>query len=154
MDIEIVQFPLTRIAVIEHFGAPELEENSVNRLIAWRKEQGFFDTKKYRSYGIHYTNPNQVASEQHHVDFAISVDAPIETNSYGVINKIIPALRCAKARDIGSRANNKAIIYLLENWLPQSGEQLGNFPPIFHYINVDPTVSEEKMITDVYLPLK
>lgn len=154
MDIEIVQFPLTRIAVIEHFGAPELEENSVNRLIAWRKEQGLFDTKKYRSYGIHYTNPNQVASGQHHVDFAISVDALIETNSYGVINKIIPALRCAKARDIGSRANNKAIIYLLENWLPQSSEQLGNFPPIFHYINVDPTVSEEEMITDVYLPLK
>lgn len=154
MDIEIVQFPLTRVAVIEHFGAPELEENSVNRLIAWRKEQGLFDIKKYRSYGIHYTNPNQVAPEQHHVDFAISVDAPIETNSYGVINKIIPALRCAKARDIGSRANNKAIIYLLENWLPQSDEQLGNFPPIFHYINVDPTVSEEKMITDVYLPLK
>lgn len=67
--------------------------------------------------------------------------------------KPFPRLRCAKVRDIGSRDNNQAIIYLLEQWLPQSREKIGYYPPIFHYINVGLTVPPSKMITDVYLPL-
>ncbi len=70
-----------------------------------------------------------------------------------MINKTIPQLRCTKARDIGSRYHNQAIIYLLKQWLPHSGEKLGDFPPIFHYVNVGPTIKLEQMITDVYLPL-
>ena len=29
---------------------------------------------------------------------------------------------CARARDGGSRSNNRAAVYLYEKWLPQSGE--------------------------------
>ena len=76
-------------------------------------------------------------------------------NAYGIENKIIPERRCARARDIGSRSNNnKAAVYLYDQWLPQSGESLGDFPIFFHYVNVGPNVQEDEMITDVYLPLK
>ena len=152
MKVEIVLFPMTYLAIIEHYGAPELEHKSVNKLIKWRQENQLLDDKN-RSFGIHYTNPKTTPPEKHHVDFGISVDEPITKNIYGVINKTIPQLRCAKARDIGSRYHNQAIIYLLEKWLPNSGENLGDFPPIFHYVNVGPTVKSEQMITDVYLPL-
>jgi AraC family transcriptional regulator len=67
---------------------------------------------------------------------------------------VIPSNRCALARDVGSRHNNKAAVYLYEEWLPRSGEALGDFPIFFHYVNVGPNVLEEEMITDVYLPLK
>ncbi|WP_143425834.1 GyrI-like domain-containing protein [Gilliamella sp. wkB171] len=67
--------------------------------------------------------------------------------------KPFPRLRCAKVRDIGSPDNNQAIIYLLEQWLPQSKAKIGSYPPIFHYINVGLTVPASEMITDVYLPL-
>ncbi len=67
---------------------------------------------------------------------------------------MIPHCRCARARDIGSRSNNRAAAYLYEEWLPQSGESLGDFPMIFHYVNVGPDVKEEETITDVYMPLK
>ena len=70
-----------------------------------------------------------------------------------MINKTIPQFRCAKARNIGSRYHNQAIIYLLEKWLPNSSENLGDFLPSFHYVNVGPIVKSEQMITDVYLPL-
>lgn len=154
MDVEIVLFPLTLIAAIEHFGSPLLEGQTVKKLIKWRQENNFLDSEKYQSYGIHYTNPLTTPIEHHHVDFAISVNQPIAKNSYGIINKTIPPLRCAKCRDIGSRNNNKAIIYLLEEWLPYSGEKIGDFPPIFHYVNVGIDISPKQMITDVYLPLK
>lgn len=154
MLVKIVQFPLTKVAAIEHFGPSETECESVAKLIHWRKENGYLNQQKYQCYGIHYTNPKSVAPELHHVDFCISMDDPVLTNNYGVMAKTIPALRCAKVRDIGSRSNNKAIIYLLETWLPNSNEEMGVFAPIFHYVNVGSNLCESEMITDVYLPLK
>jgi len=35
MEVEIVLFPMTYLAIIEHYGAPELEHESVNKLIKW-----------------------------------------------------------------------------------------------------------------------
>jgi len=78
----------------------------------------------------------------------------VEPNPFGIVSKVIPRNRCALARDIGSRYNNKAAVYLYEEWLPQSGEMPGDFPIFFHYVNVGPNLREGEMITDVYLPLK
>lgn len=154
MDVQIVIFPETRVAAIEHFGSPTLEHDTVQKLIAWKIQQRLLDPLKYRSYGIHYTDPRTTQPSDHHVDFCLSIEHEVEPNSFGIINKLIPRKRCAIARDIGSRHNNQAAVYLYEKWLPQSGEVPGNFPIFFHYLNVGPDVREEEMITDVYLPLK
>jgi AraC family transcriptional regulator len=153
MDVQIVVFLETNVAAIEHFGSPDLEHDTVRKLIAWKLEQRLLDPVKYRSYGIHYTGPRTTRPSDHHVDFCLSIESAVGPNSFGIINKIIPRNRCALARDIGSRYNNKAAIHL-EKWLPQSGERPGNFPIFFHYVNVGPNVREEEMITDVYLPLR
>lgn len=154
MDVQIIHFPETKIAAIEHFGSPALEHDTVRKLIAWKIENRLMDPLKYRSYGIHFTNPHTTPAQDHHVEFCLSVDFEIEKNTYSIVNKVIPGTRCAVARDIGSRANNKAVVYLMEKWLPQSGESLGDFPVFFHYVNVGPNVQPEEMVTDVYLPLK
>jgi AraC family transcriptional regulator len=154
MNIQIVAFPETKVAAIEHFGSPRLEHDTVRKLIAWKIEQRLLDPLKYRSYGVHHTDPRITQPSDHHVDFCLSIDQEVAPNSIGIINKVIPNNRCALARDIGSRYNNKAAVYLYEQWLPHSGEFVGNFPIFFHYVNVGPNVREEEMITDVYLPLK
>ena len=43
---------------------------------------------------------------------------------------------------------------LYASWLPQSGEQLRDFPVFFHYIKRMPAVQEHEQVTDVYLPLR
>jgi AraC family transcriptional regulator len=154
MNVEIILFPLTMLACVEHLGSPALEHETAKRLLAWKLEHRLMDPMKYRHYGVHYTDPRITPPSQHRVDFCISFDGNIEENPYGVITKIIPANRCARARDIGSRYNNKAALFLQENWLPQSRELAGSFPMFFHYVNVGPNVKEDDMITDVYLPLK
>jgi AraC family transcriptional regulator len=154
MEVQIVIFPETRVAAISHYGSPALEHDTVRKLIAWKLEQSLLDPSKYRSYGVHYTDPRTTEASDHHVDFCLSVESAVGPNPYGIVNKAIPRNRCALARDIGSRYNNKAAVYLYEKWLPQSGELLGNFPIFFHYVNVGPNVREEEMITDVYLPLR
>jgi AraC family transcriptional regulator len=154
MDVQIVVFPETRVAAIEHFGSPALEHDTVRKLIAWKLEQRLRDPLKYRHYGIHYTDPRTARPSDHHVEFCLSIDRDVGPNSMGIVDRIIPQNRCALARDIGSRYDNKAAVYLYEHWLPHSGESRGDFPIFFHYVNVGPDVREADMITDVYLPLK
>ena len=154
MDVEIVDFPETKVAAIEHCGPPSQEHDTVRKLVAWKLEHRLTDPAKYRSYGVHYTDPRTTHPSKHRVDFCLSVEHDVVPNSFGITNKVIPRNRCARARDIGSRSNNQAAVYLGEIWLPQSGESLGHFPIFFHYVNVGPNVREEEMITDVYLPLK
>ncbi len=49
---------------------------------------------------------------------------------------------------------DKAVVYLYEKWPPGSGEAPGGFPIFFHDVSIGPGVREEKMVTDVYLPLE
>jgi len=153
MDVQIVEFPETKVAAIEHLGPPALEHETVRKLIAWKLENRLLDPLRYRSYGIHYTDPRITPPFEHRVEFCISVEEDVGPNPFGITTKMIPRCRCARARDIGSRFNNQAAVYVGEIWLPESGETLGDFPIFFHYVNVGPDVREEEMITDVYLPL-
>jgi len=154
MDVEIIIFPETKVAVIEHRGSPTLEHETARKLIAWKLENKLLDPAKYRSYGIHYTDPHTIPPSEHRVDFCLSIENDVAPNAYGIETRIIPGLRCARARDIGSRYDHQVVAYLFKTWLPQSGESAGDFPIFFHYVNVGPNVKEEEMITDVYLPLK
>ena len=154
MNVNILIFPETKVAAIEHHGSPALEHDTARKLIAWKIEHRLLDQSKYRSYGVHYTDPLTTPASKHRVDFCLSFGEEVAPNPYGILTKVIPSRRCAFARDVGSRSNNKAAVYLYETWLPQSGESPGDFPIFFHYVNVGPNVREEEMITDVYLPLK
>ena len=153
MNVEIVNFPETKVAVIEHHGSPELEQESVKKLIAWRIENKLPRSDAHRNYGIHYNDPRKVRASEYRVDLCISVAEDIAANSSGVLNKTIPALRCAKVRHFGSRENVGAAHCLYEKWLPQSNEKLAEYPLFFHYVNVGPQVQESEMVTDVYLPI-
>jgi AraC family transcriptional regulator len=153
MDVEIVMFPETKIAVVEHCGSPSLEHESVYKLIKWRKENKVPASALHRSYGIHYNDPTKVLPSNYRVDLGVSIIDEVTENSYGVVAKVIPALRCAKLRHLGSRENVIAAKVLYEQWLPNSNEKLAKFPIFFHYVNVGPHISASEMITDVYLPI-
>ena len=153
MDVQIVVLPETKVAAIEHRGPPHLEHETAKKLVAWRQRHGL-SRDRHRSYGVHYTDPYTTPPADHRVDFCLSVDFDVPPNPEGVIGKVIPGGRCALARHLGSRAHNSAAVFLYRDWLPRSGETLGDFPIFFHYVNVGPEVRDDEMVTDVYLPLK
>ena len=152
-EVRIVTFPETRVAAITHIGPPALEHQTVGRLIQWKLEHRLLDPARYRTYGIHYTDPRTTPSAQHRVDFCLSIEAGVDGNALGIVETTIPANRCALARDIGSRHDNRTAVWLYEDWLPRSGERAGGYPIFFHYVNVGPGLRAEELITDVYLPL-
>ena len=153
MHVTIVTFPQTKVAAISHVGSPSQEHDTARKLIAWKIENRLLDPSKNRSYGLHYVDTNAPDPSKYRVDFCLSLDGPVPANSSGIVETTIPSLKCALARDIGSRTNNQAAKHLYEVWLPASGEQLSGHPLIFHYVNVGLNVQAYEAITDVYMPL-
>jgi AraC family transcriptional regulator len=151
-NVEIVEFPRTRVAAVEYQGAPEQEYSAVMKLVAWRRENGVRPDQG-KTIGIHYSDPASTKPEDYRLDVCVTFDGAIAPNSHGVIAKEIPGGRCARIRHHGSREYIPEAEYIYREWLPQSGERLRDFPPFFHYVNVGPDVKDEDMITDVYMPI-
>ena len=155
MDVKIVNFTKTSIATLEHCGPSGHLNETVRAFIDWRRETGLSPVQTSRTFGIPYGNPATVPPEEFRFDACGEVAALVPDNAQGVRNKIIPAGRCAVVRHLGSPDNIDETIYpLYRDWLPNSGEELRDFPLFFHYLSVYPETPEHAWQTDVYLPLK
>ena len=155
MKVNIIDFEETKIAVLEHRGAPELVNDSARRFIHWRKESGLSPVKTSKTFGIAYDDPEATPPENFRFDIGGSVAAPVPENPQGVVNKVIPGGRCAVVRHFGSHDRiGESAIYLYREWLPKSGEDLRDFPIFFHYLNLIPETPEHDLVTDIHLPLK
>jgi len=155
MDVKIVEFVEIKIAKIEHRGAPERVNNTALKFIEWRKTSGLSPVNSSQTYGIAYDDPETTEPDNFRFDICGSVIKDIsEDNTQGVVNGIIPAGRCAVVRHLGSHDRlGESAYYLYRDWLPGSGEELRDFPMLFHYLNLFPEVAEHELETDVYLPL-
>lgn len=155
MQVEIIDFPHTPIAVLEHLGSPDRVNDSVLTFIEWRKQSGLSPVTTSQSFGLVYSDPNQTPDEEFRFDICGSVKQPVPENPQGVINKSIPAGRCAMVEHKGSHSTLENSIYpLYSDWLPESGEQLRDFPLFFCYRNFFPDVAEHELITEIYLPIQ
>jgi AraC family transcriptional regulator len=155
VQVEIVEFETTLIAVREHCGPVEKVNDSVALFIAWRMESGLSPKQASRSFGIAYDNPDTAEPALFRFDIGGEVTAEVPPNPQGVVTKTIAGGRCARVRHLGSHQRLGESIYpLYRDWLPQSGEELRDFPLYFHYINLLPDTPEGELVTDIYLPLK
>jgi AraC family transcriptional regulator len=158
MEPKIVTLPETRIAVLEHRGAPQELMKSVQRFIEWRKSCDVSPNATSRTYGIAYDDPDATEPAAFRFDICGSISdsyGALPKNDFGIIEKSIPKGRYVVARHLGSTdVIGKTVYALYGEWIPKSGEELRDFPCFFHYIDRMPTVSEHEQVTDVYLPLK
>lgn len=155
MDVRIVDFKETKIAVLEHRGPVDLLNNSVATFIEWRKSGNYSPVGSSLTIGIVYDNPDATEPDKFRFDICGSVTSEVPANPQGVINKVIPGGRCAVVRHFGAHERIGETIYpLYRDWLPQSGEELRDFPLYFHYLNLFPETPECDLKTDVYLPLR
>lgn len=155
MDVRIVELKEMKVAMIEHRGSPERIFETVSKFINWRKETGLSPVRSSRSFGIAYDDPATTPPDDFRIDLCGTVSTDVPTNAYGIKTSVIPAGRCAVVRHKGSLDNiADSVYYLYRNWLPQSGEELRDYPCVFEYLNLVPDVNEGDLLTDVYLPLK
>jgi AraC family transcriptional regulator len=155
MEVKIVDFEATMIAALEHRGDPGLINESVKLFIEWRKSSGLSPVASSRTFGVAFDDPEATPPEAFRFDICGEISMPIPDNPQGVTTKQLPAGRCATVRHHGSTDRiGESAYYLYREWLPESGEELRDFPMFFHYVKTLSSVPEHEQITDVYLPLK
>ena len=155
MDIKIVDFPETKVALIEHRGSPKKVLDTAAKFIEWRKATGLSPVNKSRTFGVPYDDPNVVDEDKFRFDICGSVDKEIPQNTFGVKNGVIPGGRCAVLTHFGGHENISDSVYsMYRQWLPESGEELRDYPCFFQYVSLMPDVSECDQITEIYLPIK
>jgi AraC family transcriptional regulator len=153
-QVRIVDFPATRIAVLEHRGDPRLLGDSIRKFIEWRK-QNHLPPKVSATFNIVYGSPTDGAPEDYRLDLGAATDGDVADNPLGIACKTIPGGRCAVLRHIGSSdLIGETVSYLYRDWLPDSGEDVRDFPLYFQRVKFFPDVPENEAITDVFLPLK
>ncbi|MCW8471696.1 AraC family transcriptional regulator [Fluoribacter gormanii] len=155
MNVLIKDIPARRLAVFEHRGSPATLGESVNKLIHWAKAQSMnLKPKAGEAFGFAYDDPKVTDPEDFRFDLGITVPEQIKLEGY-IIEKRLPAGRYAVAVHKGSRdAIGNTVYSLYRDWLPDSGEQLGDLPCIFCYYNFDHEVAETELLTECWLLLK
>ncbi len=155
MTITIKELPAKRVAVMEHHGDPMRLSDTLDKLINWAKAQPInLKPKAGEAFGFGYHDPREVKPEEFRFDLALSVPQDFKLNDQ-VTERTLPAGRYAVTMHKGSRDNIGDTIYsIYRDWLPQSGEELGDLPCIFCYYNFDYEVAETESLTEIWVLLK
>lgn len=155
MKIDVKKQPARRLAVVEHRGDPAKMGESVNKLIAWSKAQPMnLKPKPGEAFGFGYDDPNTTPADEFRYDLAITVPENLKVTG-DVVERRLPAGRYAVAMHKGSRDTlDKTVYGIYRDWLPTSGEELGDLPCIFCYYNFEHEVAETELLTEVRVLLK
>ncbi len=155
MQVDIVNFEQTQIAFLEHKGAAKLIFESAGKFIAWRQNSGLSPINTSRTFGMPNGDPETMAEDAFRFKLCGSVNTEVPDNAFGVESGVIPQMRCAKVRHLGSHDNmEQTIRWLYQNWLADSGELPNAHCCFFEYHNFVHQVDECDLITDIYLPLQ
>lgn len=155
MNISIKTIKPRRLAVLEHRGDPLKVGESVNRLINWAKSQAVnLQPKPGEAFGFAYDDPQTTPPEEFRFDLGLTIPEQL-TLEGGIIEKRLPSGRYAVAIHKGARHHISDTVYeLYRDWLPKSGEELGDLPCIFCYYNFDHEVAETELVTECWVLLK
>jgi len=155
INVTIKNIPAKRLAALEHRGSPEGVAQSVNKLIAWAKSQAIsLKPKPGEAFGFAYDDPKTTEPADFRFDLAITVPEQLKLEGE-IIEKRLPSGRYAVALHKGSRDTIGDTVYAMyRDWLPKSGEELGDLPCIFCYHNFDHEVAETELLTECWLQLK
>jgi AraC family transcriptional regulator len=155
MDVTVVDFPETQVALLAHRGEPARLNDSALKFIEWRKQSGLSPVQSSRTFGVAYDDPESTEPELFRFDICGELSEQVPENPQGVVNGVIPGGRCALIRHFGSHDRIGDSVYpLYRAWLPESGEELRDFPLFFRYLNLMPDVPEHELVTEIYLPLR
>lgn len=155
MKVDIKNFNKIRLAIVEHRDDPKFIGESVNKLISWGKAQSIeLKPKPGEAFAIAYDDPKTTPGSEFRLDLGLKVPENLKLEG-DIIERYLPSGRYAIAMHKGSRDNiGDTVYFLYREWLPNSGEQLGDFPCVFCYYNFEHEVADTESLTECRLLLK
>lgn len=153
-DVTIRTVEPTSVAMMEHRGDPAGIGATIQRFIAWRKAHGLHP-KSHPTFNIFRSEAHPASPEDYSMDLCVGVAAPIEPDDGEIKPGVIPGGRCAVLRVVGNTGDlEPAATYLYRDWLPQSGEEVRDFPIYCQRISFFPEVPEHEAVAELFLPLR
>jgi AraC family transcriptional regulator len=153
-QVNVVWVDEIQIAALEFRDVPSRLKQAIRKFVEWRKAVGL-TADSSATYNIFYDDASMYARRELWIDLCVETDRPIEDISESIINKRIPAGRCAWLRHVGSERTLADAIYSLRaHWLPESGEIARDIPLYIQRVAFPPEVAGDEAITDIYLPLE
>ncbi len=153
MKVKLENIQEKRIAYLTSENGYKLDSiyDTWDRIIHWVKLKGI-DSKMNERFGICYDNPSITPEEKCRYDAAIVVNSDVEvTLPYRL--SVIPMGKYAIAyyKDDADKISN-FMTELCSHWLPSSGYEPDDYPPIFNYLNDSREDNYVEM--DVYIKIK
>ncbi|MBZ6078128.1 AraC family transcriptional regulator [Microvirga puerhi] len=153
LPVTIKDFDGVYLATLPHRGNYQEIGRSFDQIGAWAAARGLF-TRPPRMIGIYYDDPESVPEAELRSEAGIEVE-PGTPLSDGVTLRHLPPGRVASIVHKGPYAGLEEIYRLLyREWLPQSGEEIGDQPVFEVYLNTPRDVPPSELLTEVTLPLK
>jgi AraC family transcriptional regulator len=152
--VRVVTFPATRVAVLEHRGTPLRLGDSVRRFIEWRKAHKL-PPGQSATFNLVYNDPDETPPDDFRFGLCVATEKAFTPGDADMMAMTIPAGRCALLRHVGSDDQlGGSIRHLYANWLPDSGQELRDFPLFMQRVKFFPDVPDSESLTDIYLPLR
>lgn len=153
-SVDIINFPNTSVAALEHHGSPSTIMSSVKEFISWRQANKLPPSKS-ATYNIFYSDPEATSADEFQMDICCATEKDITVNPQGVIKKSILGGLHARIRHQGNEQQlRSAIDYLYQDWVEQSEYEVADKPLFLERIRFYPDVKEHEAITDIYLPVR
>ncbi len=153
-QIEIRTVASTPVAIMEHRGHPNKIGDTIQTFIAWRKAYGLSPTTN-PTFNIFHSDPRTTPPEDYRLDLCVGTDQSLHTMGEAIEAGLIPGGRCAVLRVVGNTHDlESAAVFLYRDWLPESGEEVGDFPLYCQRLSFFPEVPESEAIAELFLPLK
>jgi len=81
--VTIVDFPETRIAVLEHRGDHRLLGNTIRTFISWRRENRL-PPRASATFNLLYGDPDTTPPDEFRMDLCVAIKGPVPTNTFGI----------------------------------------------------------------------
>jgi AraC family transcriptional regulator len=154
MNVEIKELPAMRLAAVQHKGPYNQIGQAFGRLHQAAGPSGLLKEGETKMIGVYHDDPKSTPADQLRSEAGITVD-DAATLPEGLTEVRIPAGRYGRTSHVGPYTGlPDAWAQLMSSWLPKSGQQLdGSRPSLEIYVNTEMD-KPEKLITDLYVPIK
>ncbi|CDG16751.1 Transcriptional regulator, AraC family protein [Xenorhabdus doucetiae] len=153
VEVKVVNFPETSVAIMEHKGSPSTIGNTIREFKEWRINHKL-SPKRNRTFNLVYADPVNIDPEEYQFDLCVEVSPTLDVKNSKIRLKTIPSGKCAYIRYTGSDDRiTKIVNDLYTKWLPEHNQEIRDFPLFFERVKLFPTVTEAEAVTDIYLPL-
>ena len=154
MKVDHEELPELRIAALRHIGPYQLISEAFARLGAIAGPAKLFLTPGTMMIALYHDDPEATPASELRSDAGLTLaeDVPLPS---GTSEMRVPAGRHARTTHVGPYATiSDTWIRFMGGWLPASGEELREGPSFEIYRNTPMDTPAEKLVTDIYLPVR